>query len=76
MLDSPYHANAAADHSRRDEEAPLAVVSADGACGGAAGQTCAGGRSGGSCCSASGRCGSSKLHCGAGCQALFGLCRE
>ncbi|PVH79333.1 carbohydrate-binding module family 18 protein [Cadophora sp. DSE1049] len=42
----------------------------DGSCGGTKGQKC----SGVNCCSSSGYCGTSALHCGTGCQPAFGTC--
>lgn len=49
------------------------VISQDGLCGGTTGQTCEGSEFGG-CCSASGHCGTTKLHCGCGCKKTFGQC--
>lgn len=49
------------------------VISVDGLCGGSTGQTCSGSEFGG-CCSHAGQCGTSKLHCGCGCQKPFGQC--
>ncbi|KAI6382016.1 hypothetical protein MCOR25_000895 [Pyricularia grisea] len=55
-------------------------VSVTGQCGAASGQTCKGSVFG-ECCSKSGRCGSSRFHCGAGssstrgCQASYGVCK-
>ncbi|OHF02182.1 endoglucanase B [Colletotrichum orchidophilum] len=53
------------------------VASTDGTCGGSTGFTCEGSTFG-SCCSASGKCGSKILQCrpSCGCQSKFGLCLE
>lgn len=56
-----------------DNSCPPEVVSKDGTCGGDLGQTCLGSEFGG-CCSKYGRCGSTRLHCGCGCQGAFGQC--
>jgi hypothetical protein len=55
--------------------APLAkrAVSTDGSCAGTSGYTCAG-SSFGNCCSRYKWCGSSKDHCGTGCNSAFGSC--
>lgn len=56
-----------------DDSCPAEVVSKDGTCGGDLGQTCLGSAFGG-CCSRYGKCGSTRLHCGCGCQSAFGQC--
>lgn len=56
-----------------DDSCPAEVLSKDGTCGGDLGQTCSGSEFGG-CCSRYGRCGSTRLHCGCGCQSAFGQC--
>ncbi|TKA63406.1 hypothetical protein B0A49_07458, partial [Cryomyces minteri] len=48
-------------------------ASTDGTCGGATAYTCFG-SSFGNCCSANGKCGSTDVYCGVGCQATFGTC--
>lgn len=57
-----------------DSSCPAEVVSKDGVCGGELGQTCLGSEFG-ACCSRYGRCGSTRLHCGCGCQSAFGECK-
>ncbi|CAI6335761.1 unnamed protein product [Periconia digitata] len=49
------------------------AISTDGSCGGTKGYTCVGSTFG-DCCSSYGWCGSSSLHCDAGCQNVFGIC--
>lgn len=51
------------------------TLSPDGRCGGSSGYHC-NGFGAGSCCGASGWCGSSPVHCGSGCQTLFGVCKN
>jgi hypothetical protein len=68
---SPAVAGAAPEPT--DDSCPAEVVSKDGICGGDLGQTCLGSEFGG-CCSKYGRCGSTRLHCGCGCQSAFGQC--
>jgi hypothetical protein len=63
----------AAAPATSDGSCDMDMVSKDGTCGGEMGQTCSGSEFGG-CCSANGRCGSSMLHCGCGCQSAFGQC--
>lgn len=52
---------------------PALVISKDGTCGGDLGQICEGSKFG-PCCGSFGKCGSSKLYCGCGCQDTFGRC--
>ncbi|KAB5572047.1 glycosyl hydrolase family 61-domain-containing protein [Coniochaeta sp. 2T2.1] len=56
-----------------DGMCPAQLISQDGFCGGDLGQTCSGSPFGG-CCSKYGKCGSTRFHCGCGCQGDFGEC--
>ncbi|KAB5572427.1 glycosyl hydrolase family 61-domain-containing protein [Coniochaeta sp. 2T2.1] len=56
-----------------DDMCPAQLISQDGLCGGDLGQTCSGSAFGG-CCSKYGKCGSTRFHCGCGCQGDFGEC--
>lgn len=60
------HASPTAPYAKR-------AVSTDGSCGGTNKFTCQG-SSFGNCCSQYGWCGSSKDHCGTGCNSAFGTC--
>ncbi|OIW31988.1 hypothetical protein CONLIGDRAFT_560478, partial [Coniochaeta ligniaria NRRL 30616] len=66
-------ATAGAAPEPTDDSCPADIVSKDGVCGGDLGQTCLGSEFG-ACCSNYGRCGSTRLHCGCGCQSAFGQC--
>lgn len=52
---------------------PVVKVSVDGTCGGQKGYSCLGSQFG-NCCSQYGWCGTTRDHCGTGCNTVFGTC--